>query len=156
MQCQWHCMHRACGVIDTACILHVFCIVSPFYIWISLFEVLKFYCAFSVNDIDIFKYKFEFAKLFDIFDMHTVSLTPQAQCMQCLWHRMKGVIDLACTSKISNSNSKPLNQIFLWKNRGSKISQFCPFNREPEGQQERVTGGSRVDAGISINIRSSY
>jgi hypothetical protein len=51
MRYQWHHMHRACGVIDTASIFNFFCIPSLFCIWFSLFEVVrKIFGACGVND----------------------------------------------------------------------------------------------------------
>jgi hypothetical protein len=68
----------------------------------------------------LFEYKLQFAKKFEFFKIHAVSLTPHARCMRCLWHRMHrcmrchwhrmhsscGVIDTACSIKFSNTFEK--------------------------------------------------
>jgi hypothetical protein len=59
MRYQWHRMHYACGVIDTACI---------------------FNCCFA--------HDFHFSKLFEKLFVHVVSMIPHALCMRSQWHRM--------------------------------------------------------------------
>jgi hypothetical protein len=70
MQCQWHRIHRASVVNNTACIrMHfsLYCTIKPFRLWFSLFEVV-------VND--------------PAWIVHAVPMTLQAPCMRCYWHRM--------------------------------------------------------------------
>jgi hypothetical protein len=64
LRCQWHRMHCAYGVIDTACI------------WFSLFEVVHtFFVTCGVNYTTCTK--------------HAVLMTPHAPCMRYQWYRYR-------------------------------------------------------------------
>jgi hypothetical protein len=103
---KWHRMHRACGVNDTACIMHAVSMTLH-----ALCMRCQWHCmhrACGVIDIAFliffayhrcFAYDFHFSKLFINFlghagvnytagTMHAVLMTPHAPCMRYQWYRM--------------------------------------------------------------------
>jgi uncharacterized membrane protein len=114
MRCHWYrIMHGACGVNDTACIMHavslhsfLICIPSLFCILFSLFKVIHtFFWACGVNymhhacDVNDTAYTMHLVSMI----LHAVSMIPHAPCMRYRyqWHRMHKK-DFCTTSKSEN------------------------------------------------------
>jgi hypothetical protein len=108
MRYQWHHMHGACGVIDTAYIYKFFSLPSLFCIWFLLFKVVQNnFCACGVNDTACTMHEVSINRMHTCmlyqwhrmhracsindtaYTVHAVSMIPRALCTRCQWHRMQ-------------------------------------------------------------------
>jgi hypothetical protein len=83
---------NACGVIDTACMVHAVSLI-PHNKFVEQLRKVKIISKPSM----VCKKKLK---------MHAVSMTLHGRCMRCHWSRMHdacGIIDTACTTNFSNN-----------------------------------------------------